>query len=164
MAEVPTTPTATDKLEEVRKLNLEIAKLTSAKDIADRAAKGAQEAAESAKVRAQGIKKVLNELETSQAGAAAEIREFVAEMRNVLQTVTVIMEDAAQAARDLEKHVGDLCAEIEKATAQLKDIRESAALEGETISRKRDDLNIWHERILAAAKKYLPADTKVEII
>lgn len=162
MAPVPTTPTATDKLEEVRKLNLEIAGLTSAKDTAARAAKTAQDAADSAKARAEGITAVLEALEASQAGTAAEVTSFVAEMRAILESVAAIMHEAAANARALEQRVGELCTEIEKQTAVLEEIRMASAKEGTEISRKRDDLNIWHRRILAAAEKHLPG-VKIQI-
>lgn len=163
MVEVRTTPTATDKLEEVRKLNLEIAKLTSTKDTAATAAKTAQNAAESATKRAEGIKTVLDALEASQAGAAAEIREFVEQAHKILQDVTAIMEEAATQARELEQKVIALCAEIEKQTTNLNEILEMAGKEGSELSRKRDDLEIWHERILTAAARHLPPGTKIEI-
>lgn len=156
MAGVPTTLTAFDKQEEVRKLHIEIARLTSTKDIADRAAKQARAAVETAKARADEIQDVLSELEASQAGAAAEIKEFVALMRDILQTVVVTMEGAAQQANNLSAEVERLCAEILKANETLKAIRESAAKEGEEISRKRDDLDIYHRRIVEAAKIHLP--------
>lgn len=156
MAGVPTTLTAIDKQEEVRKLHLEIAGLTSTKDIADRAAKQAVEAATTAKERAEHLQGVLDGLEASQAAAAGEIREFVADMCNVLQTVMTIMEETAMQANELSAEVDRLCAEIEKATAQLKAVQEVAAKEGVEISRKRDDLDIYHHRIVDAAKIHLP--------
>lgn len=159
MSGVPSTPTATDKQEEVRKLNLEIAKLTSAKDTASQAANSAQEAAERAKKRADELEALLRELEQTQASAVADIREFVSVCRNALQVATGLLEVVAQKARDLEEYVHTLCTEIEKRTQELADLRVEFSKENEAMSRKRDDLEIWEERVREAAGEYLPGAT-----
>lgn len=150
---VPTTPTATDKLEEVRKLNLEIAGLTRARDLAKDVAEGAQSAADEATKRAKAAEEHLKALEASMAGSAAEIREFVAYCRNILQTSITAMEELTQWAKDLQKKVDDLSAQITASQKTLEDLRTTLSKENEGMSVKRDDLEIYEERIRTAAQE-----------
>lgn len=153
---VATTSTAADKLEEVRRLNIEVATLTSATDIARRAAKEAEDAATEARGRAEGLKATIQTLEASQTAVGAELREFVAECRNVLQAIVMTMELAAQSAKDLSAEVDKLVAEIKKRTKELDDIRIAFSKENEQMSIKRDDLEIWEDRVREAAALHLP--------
>lgn len=155
---VKSTPTAIDKQEEVRKLNLEIAGLTSAKDIADRAAKEAQEAAQDARTRAEGLETAIAELERSQTAVAADLREFVAHCRNVLQAVVSTMELAAQSVKDMATEVDRLAAEIGKRKKELSDLQDAFAKENAAMSVKREDLEIWEGRVREAAAVHLPGE------
>lgn len=156
MSTVPSTPTATDKQAEVRKLNLEIAGLTTAKDTAKRIADEASASAQEATRRAKAAEEHLATLESTMAGSAAEIREFVAYCRNVLQTAVVAMEELGHYAKEMQKHVDDLADQITKSQTALDALREAIAKEHAGISEKRLDLDIYHKRIIEAASIHLP--------
>lgn len=162
MEGVPRTPTSLDKTEEVRALNLEIAKLKSIQGVAEIAAKTAVEAADHAKARKDGMDASIAGLEATVGGLAADVRAFLEECKVTLQSVVAIMEDAAAKAKELAEHVDKLCAEIEELELKKKEIVDSMARENELISAKREDLDIYHQRILAASAKYLPGQ-KVQI-
>lgn len=162
MAGVPTTPTATDKLEEVRKLNIEIARLTSSRDVAAGAAKEAQEAADDARGRKEALDKALEALDGSMGDVAAGVREFVASCRGILQTVTEAMAEAAAQCRAIAAKVDILVAEIGGLEKTKQALLESISAEAELMSTKRADLDVYHERIKKAAAEHLPGQ-KVEI-
>lgn len=161
MSAVPSTPTATDKWEEIRKLNLEIASLTGIKDRAKIAADGAQQAAEEARTRAATLEGKLKGLETAMAGASEEIREFVTYCRQTLQTALTAMEDVEKYAKAMQAKVDELVAEIEKQQKNLADLLEAIAKENAVMSDKRLDLDIYHRRIIEAAEKHLPGQKVV---
>lgn len=139
-------------------MNLEIASLTSAKDIATRAATEAQEAAQDARKRAEGLETSIAELERSQTAVATDLREFVAHCRNVLQAVVTTMEVAAQSVKDMAAEVDRLTEEIKKRKKELSDLQEAFAKENAAMSTKREDLEIWEERVRAAAAVHLPGE------
>ncbi len=161
MTAVPSTPTASDKQEEVRKLNIEIAGLKSIEDIGRRAAKEAEDAAADARIRAETLKTTIDSLESSQTAVTAELGTFIADCKAVLQSVTVTMENAAQSAKSLATEITRLCEEIEKRQKELDDIRDAFALENAAMSDKRLDLEIYHRRIVIAAEKHLPGQPVV---
>lgn len=149
---VPTTPTATDKLEEVRNLNVEIAGLKTTEEIMRRAATGAEEAYQDAKKRADELTGKISELETQITETSKETKEFLTKCKNALQAGTASLEAMAQIAKDLSVKVTELCAEIEKRKTELANLQEAFATENANMSTKREDLNIYEERIRTAAE------------
>lgn len=153
---VPTTPTSTDRLEEVRKLNVEIAGLQSAKDIADQAFNTARTAADEARQRANALNAHITALEGSMSEISAEMREFIATCRNILQTVVMTMEVASMQAKTISQKVNQLIEETVGLEKTKRDLTDTIARENELISQQRADLDIYHRRIVIAATEYLP--------
>ena len=145
-----------DKQEEVRKLNLEIAKLTSARDTAASASKDAAAAMTEAQQRSDALSRRIQDLEAEQTQVARDLGVFLAECRLTLNVVHDAMRTAEGHARDLARRLDTLGSDITVATKNLEDIRTAAAQEGESISQKRADLDIYHARILRAAEEHLP--------
>lgn len=161
MTAIPTTPTATDKLEEVRKLNIEIAALNRVRDLARTVSGDAEKAVTEATKRAKEAEAHLATLEASMAGAGAEIGEFVAYCRGVLQAATDAMQELAKFAKEMDRRVGELVTAITESEAKLEELRKAFAKENETMSEKRLDLDIYHKRIVEAAEKHLPGQKVV---
>jgi len=159
---VPTTPTWTDKQEEVRKLNVEIAKLGSVKDTAARAAKEAMENAEEAQGRANGLKRTITELESATMGVSTEVQSFLSNCRKSLEEAGDMMREIGELAQKLSERVATLSAEIEQLEKQKNQILLDIGREAELMSQKRKDLGVYHRRILVAADKYMPGE-KIDI-
>jgi len=161
MSTVPSTPTATDKWEEIRKLNLEIAALTDTRDRARRAAETTQLAVEEARQKASGLEGKIHGLETEKASAVREIKEFVSYCRTTIQAALSAMEEVEQYAKAMRGKVDGLGEEIERQEKNLADLLEAIAKENAVMSDKRLDLEIYHRRIIEAADKHLPGQKVV---
>lgn len=153
---VPSTPTATDKLEEVRKLNVEIAGLTRAKDTAERAFIDAKGAVDDALERKGALDAAIDRFEANLTGVAVEMREFVAQCRKTLNEVIETMESAANQTKAISVKMNEMIEEIRKLELNRQALLDSIARENELISQQRADLDIYHRRILAAADIHLP--------
>lgn len=162
MNEVPTTPTALDRQEEVRVLNKQITELKSVKEIADRNAKEAIDRADDAKARADKLKEHITGLEGSISGLTEEMKKFLAECRKTLEEVSTMMEEMGRQAKALADRTDALVLEITNLEKQKTDLLADISRECEEMSRKRRDLKVYHGRILAAAEIHLPGQ-KVEI-
>lgn len=153
---VPSTPTATDKFEQVRKMNIEIATLASARDIATKAFETARMAAADALERKNRLDADLASLDAGMSAVALEVREFVAHCRNILQAVVMTMEVASMQAKHIADYVTGMIEEIHDLEKKRDAVVASIAKENELMTVQRSDLDIYHQRIIAAAEKYLP--------
>lgn len=156
MTPVPSTPTSSDRQEEVRKLNLEIAKLVSVKDTATRTATDAQNSAQDATERAKGIRSQIEELEGVLGTVGAETRAFLEACGHAMQEATVSMAEVAQKAKELADHIDQLGTEIANLSKRRDDLLASMNREQELMSTQRRDLDIYKQRIIKAAAEHLP--------
>lgn len=160
MTSVPQTPTATDKLEEVRKLNIEIAKLTSIKDTADRDAKAAVSAAEDAKQRALALEQRLKDLPGIVETAAKEAREFVEKCQTIVRDASVIAESAIELVKVLSGKADAAHEDLDRTQESASRVHESAVKENEGLERKKKDLGIYQKRLEKHFAEHLP-DQKI---
>lgn len=159
--QVPSTPTASDKFEEVRKINIDIAKLTSAKESANKVFADARAAADDALKRTKEMEEKIKEMESWMSEMGENVREFIVTCRKVLQDMTETMESVASQAKQVAYKIGQMIEEINKLEKNKKNILDSIAKENELITQQRSDLGVYHRRIVAAAAVYLPGQNIV---
>lgn len=153
---VATTPTASDKFEEVRKLNGEIALLKSQKEIHDRAKEESRTAAEDAESRRVELENEIIDLQRIVQEAGAETSQFLTDCRAAIAESTEKLNEVIaiykKGSEVLVKTLGD----IKLLQARKDALHNSIVKENEEIERKRKDLDIYHKRVTKLYEEHMP--------
>ena len=154
--EIPSTPTVLDKNRESKRLSEEIATLKSLHESVSRETKETVRGADAALERAKAIRGEIEGLMAIRDQVARETSEFIAFCGSILREYGVKMTEMTHMASLMEKEAETASHELERAKEGAKAVHESAVVEQADIQRKKDDLDIYHERLKAYFRKHLP--------
>ncbi len=161
MTPVPSTPTASDKFEEVRKLNVEIAALKVEQEHAKRATEIAFHGLKDAQERLKTLNEGIQHLEQKETAVAQETAKFTEFCKQLIRETAESVENALENAKLVAVRVQELTDEIAKSEQKLEDHRATISRETLVLTRQKNDLDIYHRRILKAAEEHLPGQKVV---
>lgn len=162
MDTVPTTPTALDRTEEVRKLNIIIATISSQKDIAQREVNMLIGSVDDLTRRKTALEEEIDSMERLIIATVKLAKEITNECIVAIRGAIGDVDNVKSVLRVLASKVESGHKELEKAKEIQKISHEQVMAEVVELNRKKADLDVYKRRIEKFYEEHMP-DQKVVI-
>lgn len=150
------TPTAADKTKELRELGDEIAKLKSVRERAENDTRERAAAADEALQRVHNLTATTEALLSKIPEAEAEARAYIAHCNKVIADTTEITAEYLQYARAVARETEAACKNLEQVIKMADEVHQKSVDETIVLDRQRDDLQIYHKRLIKYFDEHLP--------
>ena len=157
---IPSTITTEDKNAEIKKLSEQIAILKSAKESAERETRSAIAGADAMVERIKKQKEEIKEFDIIRQNASRDTSEFMTLCLRIIRDSGAKMREMVETARLLDKSRENASQALIYAKNEAKTIHENAVSEELGLQRRKEDLDIYYERLKSYFAEHLP-DQKI---
>lgn len=147
MGAVPTTETATDRMQAAKTISEMTARLIAVKDKAERETNQAQEAASAAHRRVQELSQEITNLEEKSQETARATALFFAHCESLIREAAELTGKTIEMCKKVDTKILIARQELEKIELRAEEVNKRAVFENEQMDKKMHDLRIYQARL-----------------